>query len=68
MADMSIADYKKSFDFLSDRLYQTGYESGWAACLEELELRADAEWNMGNGVTADIIRKMARGLRTGHDN
>lgn len=64
---MTIPEFKKTFEFLTDRLYQLGYDKGWQALIEELELRADAEWNMGNGVTADIIRKLANEMRHGND-
>jgi len=64
---MTIPEFKKTFEFLTDRLYQLGYDKGWMAVVEELEIRADAEWNMGNGVTADIIRNLANNLRNGND-
>lgn len=63
MSNLTIPEFKSKIDFLFDALYQKGYDSGWAAVVEELELRADAEWNMGNGATSSVIRKLANELR-----
>jgi hypothetical protein len=63
MHEMTIPDFKNKIDFFMDALYQKGYDSGWTAVVEELELRADAEWNMGNGATSSVIRQVANDLR-----
>lgn len=63
MHELTIPEFKNKIDFLFDALYQKGYDSGWTAVVEELELRADAEWNIGNGATASVIRQVANDLR-----
>ena len=60
---MNIKQLKDQIDFGVDALFQAGYDMGWNSVLEEIEHQADAEWNRGNKVTAEIIRKLAAELR-----
>ena len=56
-------EIKKQLDFYLDALYQKGYDLGWNSVIEELEQRADKEWNLNNKTTAEVLRKAVKALK-----
>ena len=54
---MKVKEIKNQIEFFADALFQSGYDLGWNAVLEELQQLSDAEWNSGNTTTAEVIRK-----------
>ena len=62
---MKVTDIKQQIDFQVDSLFQAGYDIGWNSVIEEIELHADREWNLGNKVTSEIISKLAKEMRDG---
>ena len=54
---MKVKEIKNQIEFFADALFQSGYDLGWNAVLEELQQLSDAEWNSGNKTTAEVIRK-----------
>jgi|TARA_R110000822_G_scaffold77880_2_gene186686 hypothetical protein len=57
---MRLNDIKHQIDASLDILFQTGYDLGWNSVTEEIQQRADAEWNLGNTTTARILQKLAQ--------
>lgn len=62
---MKIRETKQQIDFYVDSLFQSGYDLGWNSVIEEIEQQADVQWNEGNTVTSDIMRKLAESMREG---
>lgn len=60
---MNIQELKGKLDFFTDALFQAGYDLGWEAALSELDDLSNVEWNMGNKVTAEVIRKAVKQIR-----
>lgn len=60
---MQITELKQKLDFYSDAIYQKGYDLGWSAALESLEMVSDALWNRGDSATAQEIRKVINLVR-----
>lgn len=54
---MKVKEIKNQIEFFADALFQSGYDLGWNAVLEELQQLSDAEWNNGNTTTAEVIRR-----------
>lgn len=54
---MKIDDIQTNITFYVDALFQKGYDMGWDAVIQELDELSNREWNMGNKVTAEVIRK-----------
>jgi hypothetical protein len=57
---MKIDDIQTNITFYVDALFQKGYDMGWDAVIQELDNLSDREWNMGNKVTAEVIRKVIK--------
>jgi len=57
---MRVNDIKHQIDASLDILFQTGYDLGRNSVTEEIQQRADAEWNLGNTATAKILQKLAQ--------
>ena len=59
---MRVKDIKQQIEFQTDALFQAGYDLGWNSVLTELDELSNKEWNMGNRVTAEVIRKVVKEL------
>ena len=59
---MRVKDIKQQIEFQTDALFQAGYDMGWNAILNELDELSNKEWNIGNRVTAEVIRKVVKEL------
>jgi len=59
---MRVKDIKQQIEFQTDALFQAGYDMGWNSVLNELDELSNKEWNIGNRVTAEVIRKIVKEL------
>ena len=59
---MRVKEIKQQIEFQTDALFQAGYDMGWNAILNELDQLSNKEWNIGNRVTAEVIRKVVKEL------
>ena len=59
---MRVKDIKQQIEFQTDALFQAGYDKGWNSVLNELDELSNKEWNIGNRVTAEVIRKVVKEL------
>lgn len=59
---MRVKEIKQQIEFQTDALFQAGYDMGWNAILNELDELSNKEWNIGNRVTAEVIRKVVKEL------
>lgn len=64
---MRVKDIKQQIEFQTDALFQAGYDMGWNAVLVELDELSNKEWNIGNRVTADVIRRIVKELGASND-
>ena len=55
---MKVHDLKQQIDANLDVLFQSGYDLGWNSVIEEIQQRADSEWNVNNKTTAVILLKL----------
>jgi hypothetical protein len=62
---MKTDEIKRQLDFYVDALFQKGYDLGWVSVIEQLQYMSDTEWNNGNKVTAEIIRKAIKEIDPG---
>lgn len=59
---MRVKDIKQQIEFQTDALFQAGYDMGWNSLLNELDELSNKEWNIGNRVTAEVIRRIVKEL------
>jgi hypothetical protein len=59
---MRVNEIKSQIEFHADALFQAGYDMGWNSLISELDTMSDQEWNIGNKVTADVIRSVIKKL------
>ena len=64
---MRVRDIKQQIEFQTDALFQAGYDMGWNAVLVELDELSNKEWNIGNRVTAEVIRRIVKELGASND-
>lgn len=64
---MLITELKGKVEFYVDAMFQAGYDRGWNQVLVELDEMSNREWNLGNRVTAEVIRKVINQLGEGND-
>lgn len=62
---MRVNEIKEKLSFYADAMFQSGFDLGWNSILEEIENTSDLEWNNGNKVTAEVLRKLVKELRDG---
>lgn len=62
---MRVKEIKQNIEFQVDALFQAGYDLGWNQLIAELDEMSNREWNIGNRVTAEIIRKVIKQLEEG---
>jgi hypothetical protein len=55
---MKVHDLKQQIDANLDVLFQSGYDRGWNSVIEEIQQRADTEWNAKNITTARVLLKL----------
>ncbi len=55
---MKVHELKQQIDANLDVLFQSGYDLGWNSVIEEIQQRADSEWNVNNKTTAVILLKL----------
>ena len=55
---MRVKEIKQNIEFQVDALFQAGYDLGWNQLIAELDEMSNREWNIGNRVTAEVIRKI----------
>jgi len=55
---MKVYDLKQQIDANLDVLFQSGYDLGWNSVIEEIQQRADSEWNAKNITTARVLLKL----------
>lgn len=60
---MRVSEINQKIQFYNDQLFLAGYQMGWNSVIEQIEQDADREWNNGNRVTAEVLRKIAKGFR-----
>jgi hypothetical protein len=65
---MQVNELKNQIEFHVDALFQAGYDRGWNQVLVELDEMSNREWNIGNRVTAEVIRKIVQELEGANDN
>lgn len=61
---MRVSEINQKIQFYNDQLFLAGYQMGWNSVIEQIEQDADREWNNGNRVTAEVLRKIAKGFRS----
>jgi len=59
---MRVKEIKQQLEFHADALFQAGYDMGWNSLINELDTLSNEEWNIGNKVTADVIRNIIKKL------
>jgi hypothetical protein len=59
---MRVKEIKQQLEFHADALFQAGYDMGWNSLIDELDAMSNQEWNIGNKVTADVIRNIIKKL------
>lgn len=59
---MRVKEIKQQIEFHADALFQAGYDMGFNSVLAELDELSNKEWNIGNRVTAEVIRKVVKEL------
>jgi hypothetical protein len=59
---MRVNEIKQQLEFHTDALFQAGYDMGWNSLITELDTMSNEEWNIGNRVTADVIRNVIKKL------
>ena len=59
---MRVKEIKQQLEFHADALFQAGYDMGFNSVLAELDELSNKEWNIGNRVTAEVIRKVVKEL------
>jgi hypothetical protein len=57
---MNLKDIKHHINANMDQLFEAGYQLGWNSVAEDIQNRADREWNAGNVTTAGILQKLAQ--------
>lgn len=62
---MRVKEIKQNIEFQVDALFQAGYDLGWNQLIAELDEMSNREWNIGNRVTAEVIRKVINQLQEG---
>jgi hypothetical protein len=62
---MTITDARNKLLFYVDSIYQKGFDLGWEAVLEELEIHADELWNNGATKEAEAVRVVIAKIRKG---
>lgn len=62
---MRVKEIKQNIEFQVDALFQAGYDLGWNQLIAELDELSNREWNIGNRVTAEVIRKVIKQLEEG---
>lgn len=65
---MRVKEIKQNIEFQVDALFQAGYDLGWNQLIAELDEMSNREWNIGNRVTAEIIRKVINQLQEGDND
>ena len=55
---MKVHELKQQIDANLDLLFQSGYDLGWNSVIEEIQQRADAEWNAKNIPSARALLKL----------
>lgn len=65
---MRVKEIKQTLDFHIDALFQAGYDMGWNQLVAELDEMSNREWNLGNRVTAEVIRKVIKQLEEGEND
>ena len=55
---MKVHELKQQIDANLDVLFQSGYDLSWNSVIEEIQQRADAEWNINNKTTAMVLLKL----------
>jgi hypothetical protein len=63
---VNIKDIKQQIEFLQDAILQKGYDLGYEAVLEMIELEADNLHNASKLAEAENMRAFARKVRTGN--
>ncbi len=64
---MRVKDIKQQIEFQTDALFQAGYDMGFNSVLAELDELSNKEWNIGNRVTAEVIRRIVKELGASND-
>lgn len=65
---MRVKEIKQNIEFQVDALFQAGYDLGWNQLIAELDELSNREWNIGNRVTAEVIRKVINQLQEGDND
>jgi hypothetical protein len=65
---MRVKEIKQNIEFQVDALFQAGYDLGWNQLIAELDEMSNREWNIGNRVTAEVIRKVINQLQEGDND
>jgi hypothetical protein len=65
---MRVKEIKQNIEFQVDALFQAGYDLGWNQLIAELDEISNREWNIGNRVTAEVIRKVINQLQEGDND
>ena len=53
---MKIHELKSKLDYYVDEIYEKGYDLGYSAALEEIEIISDNLWNDGLEEQAETLR------------
>lgn len=60
---MHFREIKSKIDFYEEALYQHGYDLGWNAALETMQVVSDALWNNGDSATGEALRDVLQRVR-----
>lgn len=63
---MNANEIQQQINYLNDLTLQKGFDMGWEAVVEQLELEADNMHNQGQELNAQLVRKLIRKINHNH--
>lgn len=63
---MNANEIQQQINYLNDLTLQKGFDMGWEAVVEQLELEADNMHNQGQELNAQVVRKLIRKINHNH--
>lgn len=63
---MNASEIQQQIAYLNDLMLQKGFDMGWEAVVEQLELEADTMHNQGQELNAQVVRKLIKKINHNH--
>lgn len=63
---MNASEIQQQIAYLNDLMLQKGFDMGWEAVVEQLELEADNMHNQGQELNAQVVRKLIKKINHNH--